>query len=80
MPSPAGKGDRAAVDEESICRANLSDGKITQKHPPGVLTPDKVGKAVCHPVRLTFICSPHPPLSRSPFSAGEGKIGENITE
>ena len=83
MPSPCGairkrmrETIRRMVDEESICKTSLSEEKITKEQPVGVLTIDKVGKVDITSERFDFIYSPHPPLSRSPFSAGEGQNGE----
>ena len=41
----AGAGDREAVDEESTCKISLSEEKIAEKQPFGLLNPDKVGES-----------------------------------
>ena len=40
QPSPAGKGDREAVDEESTCKTNLPEEMMSKKQPLRFLLPN----------------------------------------
>jgi hypothetical protein len=88
LPSPAEKGDREAVDEESICNPTYWDYSyvpttiwidaskwLIQMHFLGFRDP-KNGRIVGRsPGTLAYKCSPHPPLRGPPSPLGKANQG-----
>ena len=86
LPSPAEKGDREAVDEESICNPTYWDYSyvpttiwidaskwLIQMHFLGFRDP-KNGRIVGRsPGTLAYKCSPHPPLRGPPSPLGKAR-------
>ena len=87
LPSPAEKGDREAVDEESICKPTYRDysyAPTTMRIEVlkqliqllvfwGAEIQKAVGKLATHPERWFYKCSPHPPLRGPPSPLGKAE-------